>query len=103
MKRIENKNAIQNTLFEILKYTMGVTFVATLFAMGRVPSILGVNKVQKGFIPPSQLEIKVDDLDWNGEYETYIVIAGKQYKLLYEDGKPVISDYKSKVKSDTGK
>lgn len=52
-----------------------------------------INHVQQGFVVPSQLEIKVKDLDQNGENETYMTIGEKTYALKYVDGKPRLLEY----------
>jgi hypothetical protein len=56
-------------------------------------SIPNVIKVQTGYIAPSQLEVRVADLDKNGELETILQIGDKPYALREVDGKPVLSEY----------
>jgi hypothetical protein len=51
------------------------------------------SQVQQGYIAPSKLEIKCEDLDQNGKPETIMKIGGKPYLLREVDGKPVLSSY----------
>jgi len=53
--------------------------------------------VQEGFIAPSDLEIKLEDLDHNGEPETIIRVGEETYLLKYDqEGKPTIQSYELK-------
>ncbi len=52
-----------------------------------------ISKVQQGFIAPSTLEIKCEDLDGNGEPETQLKIEDKTYLLREVNGEPVLSAY----------
>ena len=54
------------------------------------------DKVQSGYIAPSDIEIKCSDLDRNGEPETIIKINNKLYSLREIEGKPVISAYENR-------
>ena len=58
------------------------------------PKIIpSTEKVQSGFIAPSKLEVKLTDLDKNGEQETVLKIGNKQYLLREVDGQPTLSEY----------
>ena len=52
-----------------------------------------VSNVSEGFVKPSQLEIRVRDVDGEGYRETYLIYKGKRYFLKEKNGKPVIEDY----------
>lgn len=50
--------------------------------------------VQSGFIPPSKLEITVQDADQNGEKETVVNIDNKSYLLMAdENNNPILRPY----------
>jgi len=52
------------------------------------------NEVQAGYVVPNKLEIKLEDLDQNGEKETIMRYDGKAYLLrLDSDGKPTVDAY----------
>ena len=52
------------------------------------------NNVQNGFVIPSKLEIKLEDIDNNGEKEVLMVYDGQNYLLrLDEQGKPIAQGY----------
>ena len=56
-----------------------------------------IEKVQQGFVAPSDLEIECEDLDGNGEPETIERIKGTPYLLKWnENGRPVLLEYKMK-------
>ena len=50
--------------------------------------------MQEGYIIPSKLEIKLEDIDNNGQEETLMNYDGNSYLLqLDQNGKPVIREY----------
>src|SRR3989338_5751784 len=52
-------------------------------------------KIEVGFVIPSKLEIKLQDLNGNGKNETLMAYDGKTYLLkLDEQGNPKIQAYK---------
>lgn len=55
-----------------------------------------VENVQQGYIAPSRLEVKVQDLDRNGELETVLHVDKIPYLLRELEGKPVLSAYEVK-------
>lgn len=55
------------------------------------------NKVQHGYAIPSKLEIRLQDLDGDGQKETIIKYDNKPYLLRIDDsGKPTIQSYEIK-------
>lgn len=55
------------------------------------------SKVQSEYVVPSKLEIKVKDIDGNGERETLIEYNGRTYLFkLDEAGKPIVQPYEVK-------
>ena len=69
-----------------------LAFMAYLaFSKNSIPT---ESEVQKGYAIPSNLEIKLEDLDSNGEKEVIMRHDGRNYLLkLDENGKPTIQDY----------
>lgn len=70
-----------------------------LFAIFLLPTYL-INrdyshfpKVQQGYVAPSKIEIKCQDLDGNGELETIMKYNDKQYLLREVNGKPFVTEY----------
>ena len=61
-----------------------------------VNSIPPDKTVQSGYIAPSQLEVKCDDLDGDGAPETILKIGEEIYSLREVEGKPVLSVYGTK-------
>ncbi|MBI2631451.1 hypothetical protein HYW75_00420 [Candidatus Pacearchaeota archaeon] len=56
-----------------------------------------VSIVQEGYVIPSKLEIKLQDLDGNGEKEVIMNYQGKNYLLILDSqGKPKVQDYRVK-------
>lgn len=55
-----------------------------------------IEKVQSGYVVPSKLEIKLQDLDNNGERETLLKYDGKTYLLLYDGNQPRVVPYEVK-------
>lgn len=55
------------------------------------------NEVQRGFVIPSKLEIKLQDLDGNGKKEVLMKYDGKNYLLTLDpQGKPRVQAYEVK-------
>ena len=52
--------------------------------------------VESGFVIPSKLEIKCQDLDGNGTPETILRYEGKNYLLKYDGNQPSIVPYEVK-------
>jgi len=50
-------------------------------------------QVQQGFASPSKLEIFCEDLDNNGELETYMKFGEDRYSLREVEGKLILSAY----------
>ena len=60
-------------------------------------SIPRTDKVQQGYVVPSKLEIKLEDLDGNEQKETILKYDGKQYLLtLDKQGNPRVQAYEVK-------
>lgn len=58
-----------------------------------------IEKVQRGYVVPSKLEIELQDLDRNGEPETIVRYNGKNYLFtLDEQGNPRVQPYTIEVK-----
>ena len=52
------------------------------------------DKVQSGYVIPNKLEIKLGDLDQNGENEVLLKYDGKPYLFRLNDkGEPVVVPY----------
>ena len=86
------KKALLGPLVGVL-IGLGISGWIHYFNSNKIPEI---NKVQQGFIAPSKLEIKCEDLDSNGEPETQVRIGDKTYLLREVDGQPVLSPYEVK-------
>jgi len=55
-------------------------------------------QVQQGYVIPSNLEIKLRDLDRNGEDEVLMIYNGESYLLrLDEQGRPQVQTYEVEV------
>lgn len=69
----------------------------TIYIHGCINKVPNTDKVQSGYVAPSKLEVKLGDLDGDGEVETIVKIDGKQY-LLKQDakGKPQLFAYEIK-------
>ncbi|MBS3072462.1 hypothetical protein J4477_01345 [Candidatus Pacearchaeota archaeon] len=63
------------------------------FPINKIPNI---SQVQQGYIAPSILEIKCEDLDGNREFETIMKIGDVDYLLREIEGKPILSRYEIK-------
>ncbi len=58
-----------------------------------IPAV-SAQKIQPGYVVPSELEIKVRDLDDNGKKETFVKYKGKDYLFIVdEEGKPKLVSY----------
>ena len=56
-----------------------------------------IDDVQQGYAIPSKLEVKVKDLDGNGNNETILNYDGKSYLFrVDENNKPYFSEYEIK-------
>ena len=56
-----------------------------------------VSEVQQGFVVPSKLEIKLKDLDGNGQKEVIMDYDGKNYFLILDSqGTPRVQAYEIK-------
>ena len=81
---------------------VGTYIVAMVGVMAGLAFGAGLNRlprdsqVQEGFIAPSKLEIKCEDLDGNGKKETIMKVGNDSYLLMEVDGKPVLSRYEIK-------
>nr|MBI4156947.1 hypothetical protein [Candidatus Woesearchaeota archaeon] len=70
----------------------GITF--DNYTQNKIPT---TGKVQQGYVVPSRLEIKVQDLDRNGQNEVIMKYDGKNYLFtLDEQGKPRVQLYEIK-------
>ena len=86
-------------------FVFGVTLATTGFFGGTITSDLAwpvksypsVEDVEKGYVIPSKLEIKVEDLRKDGTKQTIAVYDGKSYLFkLDESGRPRIQEYEIK-------
>lgn len=60
-------------------------------------------QVQQGYIAPSMLKVRCEDLDENGEYETIMKVGDVDYLLREIDGKPTLLEYEVKPPQITPK
>ena len=52
------------------------------------------SELESGYVNPSKLKIKLEDLDYNGKKEVQMKYDGKSYMLkLNEQGKPTVVSY----------
>lgn len=73
---------------------LGVTSVG-YFTANKIPH---TDKVQQGYVVPSKLEIKLQDLDGNGQKEVFMNYDGKNFLLtLDEQGNPRVQKYEVKL------
>jgi hypothetical protein len=104
----------EGTMFDItfedikdkLRENLGTTIATALVVFANVAyanhywskhSIPTVEKVQQGYVIPSKLEIKLQDLDGNRQKEVIMKYDGKNYLLtLDEQGKPRVQAYEVK-------
>ncbi len=71
----------------------GLSLIAMDILLGS-RDISQIGKVESGFVDPSKLEVKLDDINRNGKNETHLVYDGIDYLLeLSEEGKPMIVEY----------
>ena len=56
-----------------------------------------ISEVQQGYIAPSTLEIKCENLDGDGQKETIMKVGERNYLLKEVDGKPTLVPYEVKV------
>ncbi len=54
-----------------------------------------VDEVQNGFVVPNKLEIKLDDLDENGQKETYAIYNRKRYAFIVDgpNSRPCLQEF----------
>jgi len=78
-----------------LGLTLGVGSVFTMgYAANKIIPNPHFNKVQEGFVDPSRLEVDCQDLDGNGELESFVKIDDTPYFLKEtEDGTEISSSY----------
>ena len=78
----------------ILSFLLGYLGSAYITRSNYIPKS---DEVQQGYAIPNKLEIKVEDLDLNGEKESILKYDGKSY-LLQVDGqnRPYIAEYEIK-------
>ncbi len=91
---MENKKYYLIFLTGIVGLVGGVTLaesVNNITPLARKDEIL-----QQGFIPPSKLQVKLEDEDKNGKLETILQIDGKKYMLRDVLGIPTLSAYEVK-------
>ena len=70
----------------------GGLIINLLMPSNKIPA---TSEVQQGFVIPSKLEIKLQDLDKNGQKETIMQYDRKNYLLILdEQGKPRIQNDK---------
>lgn len=71
------------------------TLSLSAYLTGVRPTFIPLDlNIQPDYIKPSQLEIRLNDLDGDGGNETIIRIKGKNYLLKYDlNGKPAIVEY----------
>ncbi len=72
-------------------------YVLSQAYIDRTNYIPRVRQVQQGYAIPNKLEIKVEDLDLNGEKESILKYDGKSYLLqVDEQNRPYIAEYEIK-------
>ena len=85
------KGMLLGALCGILGWNTGEYFAGTK----KIPN---VDIVQQGYVVPSKLEIKLQDLDGNGKPEVLLNYDGREYILTLDSrGKPRIQLYEVKV------
>ena len=76
-------------------YLLGMTLGYLL--ANKAPSTLGAENMEPGYVNPSGLEIKVDDLNNNGQRELQLRYEGKSYMLKLDvKGQPFVQAYELK-------
>ena len=88
------KNSSRDLVVGIVGGTItGLSLIAMDILLGS-RDISQIGKVESGFVDPSKLEVKLDDINRNGKNETHLVYDGIDYLLeLSEEGKPMIVEY----------
>ena len=82
---------IKRTILGII-VGFGIANSMKYYAVNKIPNC----EVQQGYVAPSRLEIKCEDLDKNGKPETMMKIDDQHYLLREIDGNPVLSAYEIK-------
>ena len=77
-----------------VSYIVGITCGTYIEKKSDPKYIPDITKVQRGYIPPSDISIKCEDLDGNGKLETIMKIDDKLYLLKEVSEKPVLEEYK---------
>ena len=84
----EYKTDILNLGFIVVLFgTMGYLFGAN--GLNTIPTL----KAKNGYVQPSELEIKLQDLNEDGENETVFEYRGKSYLALDDNGKLKVMRY----------
>jgi len=87
----ENKVKLYIGLIAALLLTAGGYFGYRVTE--NVENIIPRTKVQQGYVRPSQLEIKVEDLVGDGNKATVLQYQGRQYLFIDEGGVPTAQPY----------
>ncbi len=87
--------------YRVLGFVAGVGFSLVLNAVfGGSPFVKSIPKtdnVSSGYVIPSKLEIKIQDLNGDGKKETLMKYDGRQYLLTLDSlGNPQIQSYEVK-------
>jgi hypothetical protein len=84
---------------EGLLFGLGIGLVGLWIGVGDyvLSNIFSERNLQRGYIAPSKIEIKCEDLDKDGKNETIMKIGNKPYLLREIDGSPVLLPYEIKV------
>jgi hypothetical protein len=84
----------------LLKYLVKVvvgTYAASCTIIATSQLITNMSTVKKGYVDPSQIEIKTLDIDKDDTLETILLYNNKKYLFKTDDSKkPVLLEYKIK-------
>lgn len=85
-------------LFGLLGATIALAYFLSSFNHNYLTKLEKDKKLGKGFVIPSKLEIKTEDLDHDGTFETTISYENKKglYKIDPQTGFPTVIPYELK-------
>jgi hypothetical protein len=93
---MKKNNSTIRTIKDIVFYLVvagAVIHLGTLFFYKYIKPI----KIQQGYVNPSKLELKLGDVNRDGQKEVYLTYNKKSYLFTLDGrGKPLVQDYEVK-------
>lgn len=93
MIKEETKRMINYGLVALEALSTGFTGTSIYYEYFSNRYIPDNTKVEQGYIAPSKIEIKCEDLNKDGKLETIMKIGNEKFLLREANGKPTLSTY----------